>query len=215
MVVTGPPGAHHRRRPQACRPASSQAFAKLPMQATTRWGLSTVTSLPASSVKVTGPACRGLSGCGSLRQRGPRSPASCWERRAARRNLTPRGPQPTNARASAAVRMRTVQTSSKQNPFDTNDSQVQPKEVSEGCDMVPEIMARADGPSGLRAAPSPKQGPRDQVPCRKPQRQDVQSAIVRHERRVVGRGRSSRLGRGCRRRGSRRRGPGSRRSRRL
>ena len=52
-------------------------LAKLPMQATTRCGSSTVTSAPVSSVKVTGPACEACpaSACGALAS----VPASGWE----------------------------------------------------------------------------------------------------------------------------------------
>ena len=49
--------------PTRVPPASSQALAKLPMQATTRWGFATVTSLPKSSVKVTAPSALAVAVC--------------------------------------------------------------------------------------------------------------------------------------------------------
>ena len=82
--------------PTSVPPASSQAFAKLPMQATTRWGLSTVTSLPISSVKVTGPgavaSAAGASG----------ACCSCWVASAAGASLSC-WPHPANTNANAAA----------------------------------------------------------------------------------------------------------------
>ena len=88
--------------PTSVPPASSQAFAKLPMQATTRWGLSTVTSLPISSVKVTGPgtvaSAAGASGacCSCWGASAAEASPSCW-------------PHPASANANtAAAAQRTI-----------------------------------------------------------------------------------------------------------
>ena len=143
--------------PTSVPPASSQAFAKLPMQATTRWGLSTVTSLPASSVKVTGPGA--VASAAGASAAGASVACSCWGALPAGTSL-PCCPQPTNARASAAVAAHSTNFF-KTKSFLYKNSQVRPRK-SARLRQVPD-MAPPLGQAAFVPRRAQNKGP-DQVP---------------------------------------------------
>ena len=121
--------------PTSVPPASSQAFAKLPMQATTRCGLSTVTSFPASSVKVTGPGTASVPDPDTASDCSWASPLSTAGASA------PCCPQPTNARASAAVAAHSTNFF-KTKSFLYKNSQVRPRKsarLRQVPDMAPPL----------------------------------------------------------------------------
>ena len=139
--------------PTSVPPASSQAFAKLPMQATTRWGLSTVTSLPISSVKVTGPdAVASAAGASGAR-------CPCWGASAAGTSLSC-WPHPASANANAAAAAHSTNFF-KTKSFLYKNSQVRPRK-SARLRQVPD-MAPPLGQAAFVPRRAQNKGP-DQVP---------------------------------------------------